>query len=75
MPPVHKNQRLITALRKASTEERRKRQFLILKAWDAGRLTALECIEKILEVESIIYLGDNIRVAKGRKNDRQIQGP
>lgn len=44
-----------------SLEERRNRQYHILKLWDAGRLNGRACIEQILDLEKMIYLGPEFK--------------
>ena len=46
---------------KRSTEVRRLQQYNVLKTWDLGRITANQCIEGILDLEKVIYVGDNFR--------------
>ena len=49
---------------KRSLEERRQRQQMYLDKWDAGKITARQCIESITELEKILYIGDQIKILK-----------
>ena len=55
---------LIEKIQKMNIEERRQRQFMQLKAWDLGKSTPLECIEAIINLEKIIFLGNKIQLLK-----------
>ena len=50
-----------TELLDQSTIERRNRQFEELKKWDLGHTTGMQCIENIIELEKIIFIGNNLR--------------
>lgn len=50
-----------TELLDKSTLERRHRQYEELKKWDLGHTTGLQCIENIIELEKIIFVGNNLR--------------
>ena len=50
-----------TQIVKNSTEVRRIKQYGVLKLWDAGRITANQCIDNILELEKVVFVGDNFR--------------
>lgn len=39
-----------------SKEIRRKFQYNLMQAWLKGRITGRECIQEIVELESVIYL-------------------
>ena len=53
--------RSASQLVKNSTEVRRMQQYTVLKKWDLGKITANQCIENILDLEKVIYIGDNFR--------------
>lgn len=55
---------LIKQINDKSVEERRNRQYLQLKAWDLGKITPLQCIEAIVNLEKIIFLGDQLKVIR-----------
>lgn len=63
-PPKHP---LAKDLQERSLEERRQRQFLQLKNWDMGKITGVQCIENIVNLEKIVFLGDGIKVARRRQ--------
>lgn len=48
-------------------EERRNRQLNILKKWDMGKLTGRQCIESIIELEKMLYIGNQIEQIRRRK--------
>jgi hypothetical protein len=50
-----------TELLDRSTLERRNRQYEELKKWDLGHTTGLQCIESIIELEKIIFIGNNLK--------------
>lgn len=50
-----------------SIEERRQRQFRVLKLYAAGKITPNQAIETINDIEKIIYLGQ----VKPRKQVQQ----
>jgi len=37
---------------------------MYLDKWDAGKITARQCIESITELEKILYIGDQIKILK-----------
>jgi len=53
-------------------KRRRALQAKALEAWDAGKITGLECIEEIIELEKIIPMDRS--VIKGEENVN-TQGP
>lgn len=57
-PPVRPDKRKILD---EATLDRRRQQYEELKKWDMGRTTGLQCIENIIELEKIIFLGNKLR--------------
>lgn len=57
-PPVKPDTRKILD---EATLDRRRQQYEELKKWDMGRTTGLQCIENIIELEKIIFLGSKLR--------------
>ena len=55
---------LIAKIQHRSIEERRQRQYLQLKAWDLGKTTPNQCIEAIVDLEKIIFLGDQVKIIR-----------
>ena len=51
-----KNKELAKKLVSINLEDRRQIQYMTLKEWDAGYLTGLEAIEKIVSLEKIIHI-------------------
>ena len=47
-----------------SLHERRQRQFIQLKNWDAGKISGTQCIENIVNLEKIVFVGDMIKVIR-----------
>ena len=45
----------------AATQDRRRQQYEELKKWDMGVTTGLQCIENIIELEKIIFIGNKLR--------------
>jgi hypothetical protein len=41
--------------------DRRRQQYEELKKWDLGHTTGLQCIENIIELEKIIFLGNKLK--------------
>lgn len=44
-----------------ATRERRVYQYEELRKWDMGKTTGLQCIESIIELEKIIFIGNKAR--------------
>jgi hypothetical protein len=47
-------------IRERSIKVRRKLQYQVLKQWDQGKITGLDCINKIVDFEKLIYLNKDI---------------
>ena len=58
-------------MHKLSLEARRERQYSVLKDWDQSKMTGRQCIERIVDLEKIIYI-DNHEL---RKNNGPVQVP
>jgi hypothetical protein len=54
-----------------ATKERRLRQYSEMKKWDVGKITGIECIENIIELEKIIFIGNKIH----KPGTKMIRGP
>ena len=67
--PNHKKK--VKQMQKLSLEARRERQYSILKDWDQSKMTGRQCIERIVDLEKIIYIDSH----ELRKKDGQVQRP
>lgn len=54
-----------------ATKERRLRQYSEMKKWDIGKITGIECIENIIELEKIIFIGNKIQ----QPRTKALKGP
>lgn len=54
-----------------ATKERRLRQYSEMKKWDIGKITGIECIENIIELEKIVFIGNKIQ----RPQKKLLKGP
>lgn len=66
--PDSRNKELVDYLQKFNINERRQRQMMQLKAYDLGRVTPLQAIEAIVGIERIIFIGDQIKLARRNSN-------
>lgn len=48
------------SIKERSLDKRRDLQFHILVDWNNGKLTGDECIERIVELEKLVFLDKNI---------------
>lgn len=58
-----------------SLEERRERQFRVLKMYGAGKITPNQAIDTIVDMEKIVYIGNMFKakqkkIETGDKNGR-----
>ena len=56
-------------VKELSTEKRRKLQHNLLVNWNAGFITARECIERIVDFETMIYIDTNYLKDKANKQE------
>lgn len=54
---------------KLSTSEKRLLQYKTLLSWSTGKITGVECIEKILELEKLIFINESI--IKAARNETE----
>ena len=54
-----------------ATRERRLRQYSEMKKWDIGKITGIECIENIIELEKIVFIGNKMQQPK----KKLLKGP
>lgn len=50
----------VKEIKERSTDRRRELQYKVLKDWDMGKLTGLDCIQRIIDLEKIVPLNKDI---------------
>lgn len=55
---------------KLSQKQKRVLQYRTLRGWSEGKLTGIDCIEKILEYEKLIFINESILEA-ARDEEKQ----